>query len=236
MGGTGGIGRSIIKHVGQTCEKVIFTYQHNVDTAEDICRELANSKVDVFPIQVDFRDSAAWEGHLQKLVDEESIDLLINAAGISHDALCIDVSYELMASQYHINVFAAWSAMSVIGRDMVFHRRGRIINIASIAASLNSPGRSVYASTKAALISLTKSFARELGRFNVRINAIAPGFVETDMIRHFDEALRTKYAEQIPLGRFAFADEIAKIVEFLTTPEANYLHGSVLVVDGGTTA
>lgn len=124
----------------------------------------------------------------------------------------------------------------VIGRDMAFHRRGRIINIASIAASVNSPGRGVYASTKAAIVSLTKSFAVELGRLGIRVNSVAPGFVETPMIDDFDEATRASFTAQVPLGRFATPGEVAQAVGFLAGERSEYLHGSVLTVDGGTSA
>jgi 3-oxoacyl-[acyl-carrier protein] reductase len=225
-----------VQELAPVCEKVFFTFQNGAEAAETLKRELASPTTLIVPVQADLRDTSAWDQVLQQLVDEEEIDLLVNAAGVSVDGLCIEVTPDAFLEQYQVNVFAAWRAMSVIGRDMVFHRRGRIINIASIAATLNSPGRSAYASTKAALVSLTKSFAVELGRFGVRVNAVSPGFVETDMIESFDEATRKRFTDQIPLGRFASASDVARTVKYLATPDAAYLHGAVITVDGGTTA
>lgn len=236
VGGSGGIGRQIVQELAPDCEKVFFTFHNAASEAERLRRDLTTSTTVIVPIRADLRDTAAWDAVLQQLVEAEEIDLLVNAAGVSVDGLCVEVTQDAFLEQYQVNVFAAWRAMSVIGRDMVFHRRGRIINITSIAATLNSPGRSAYASTKAALVSLTKSFAVELGRFGVRVNAISPGFVETEMIDSFDAATRKRFTDQIPLGRFATASDVARTVKFLSNPVADYLHGSVITVDGGTTA
>ena len=187
-------------------------------------------------MRADLADAAAWEATLGSLAEAEPIDVLVNAAGVSDDALCIDVGIDSFEHQYRLNVTAPWLAMRVLGREMAYHRRGRIINVASIAASVNSPGRSVYASTKAAIVSLTKSFAVELGCFGIRVNAVAPGFVETPMIADFDEKMRRNFTERVPLGRFATAEEVAGVVRFLASEQAEFLHGTVIPVDGGTSA
>jgi 3-oxoacyl-[acyl-carrier protein] reductase len=236
VGGSGGIGSAVVRALAQDCEKVYFTYNNGQEHADQLVRELSSSSVHVAGLRLDLADAGAWEQCLTDLTAAEQVDLLVNAAGISIDGLSIDMSYESLMSQFQINVFAAWQAMSILGRDMAFHHQGRIINVASIAATLNSPGRSIYASTKAALISLTKSFAVELGRFDIRVNAVAPGFVDTDMIGEMDDTTRTQLIARVPLGRFALAEEVAQTVRFLCAPEASYLHGSVIVVDGGTSA
>lgn len=237
VGGSGGIGSAIVRSLQPVCEKVFFTYGRSRESAEAMSDEFSScGGARLIPIHVDLTDEEAWSRKLDVLIEEGPIDLLVNAAGVSADALCIDVTRDALIEQYQVNVFAAWRAMVVLGRDMAFHRRGRIINITSIAATVNSPGRSVYASTKAALVSLTKSFAVELGRFGIRVNAVAPGFVSTEMIGDFSELTKEGFLSQIPLGRFALAAEVAHLVRFLTTPEASYLHGSILTIDGGTTA
>ncbi|WP_426520628.1 SDR family NAD(P)-dependent oxidoreductase [Diaminobutyricibacter sp. McL0618] len=236
VGGSGGIGQAIVRALPDTCERVFFTYHRSRIIAEDLAKELSSTTREVIPIQVDISDDAAWQRALEEISESADVDLLVNAAGISEDALCIDVPYESVVAQYQVNVFAAWRAMSILGRDMAYNHRGRIVNIASIAATVNSPGRSVYGSTKAALVSLTKSFAVELGRFNIRVNAVAPGFVETDMIAKFDESTRVGFLARVPLGRFALPDEVAQVVRFLSTSDSGYLHGAVLTMDGGTTA
>ncbi|MDQ4492200.1 SDR family NAD(P)-dependent oxidoreductase [Sinomonas sp. ASV486] len=236
VGGTGGIGAAVIRELAPSCERIIFTYGSQADAARDLERELDGAGASVRTIRADLTDSAAWEATLGSLVESEPIDLLVNAAGVSDDALCIDVDTERFARQYQVNVTAPWIAMRVLARDMAYHRRGRIINVASIAATVNSPGRSVYASTKAAIVSLTKSFAVEVGRFGIRVNAVAPGFVETPMIEDFDETTRKAFTDQVPLGRFATAEEVARVVGFLAGENAEYLHGTVVTVDGGTSA
>lgn len=236
VGGTGGIGEAVVRELANVCERVLFTYGTRAERASELEREFADSAGAVRGIQTDLADSTAWTSVLEELVTTETVDLLVNAAGVSEDALCLEVDLASFDRQYRVNVTAPWIAMRVIARDMAFHRRGRIINIASIAATVNSPGRGVYASTKAAIVSLTKSFAVELGRLGIRVNAIAPGFVETPMIEAFDESTRKSFSEQVPLGRFARASEVAELVGFLASERAEYVHGAVVTVDGGTSA
>ncbi|MEA5453702.1 SDR family oxidoreductase [Sinomonas sp. JGH33] len=236
VGGTGGIGTAVVRHLAPVCERILFTYGHQEEAARGLEHELAGKGVAATAVRSDLGDAPAWEQTLCSLTKAEPIDLLVNAAGTSDDALCIDVGIDTFTHQYQVNVTAPWLAMVVVGRDMAYYRRGRIINVASIAATVNSPGRSVYASTKAAVVSLTKSFAIELGRFGIRVNAVAPGFVETPMIRGFDETTRANFTSRVPLGRFATADEVAGMVRFLASEHAEYLHGAVIPVDGGTSA
>jgi 3-oxoacyl-[acyl-carrier protein] reductase len=236
VGGTGGIGAAVVRKLAPVCDRILFTYSRQEETACGLETELKSAGVSATAVRADLGDTTAWERTLRSLTDAEPIDLLVNAAGTSDDALCIDVGIDAFNRQYQVNVTAPWLAMAVVGRDMAYFRRGRIVNIASIAATVNSPGRSVYASTKAALVSLTKSFAIELGHFGIRVNAVAPGFVETPMIGDFDESTRTNFIDQVPLGRFAAADEVASVVRFLASEHAEYLHGAVIPVDGGTSA
>lgn len=236
VGGTGGIGRAIVDALAPDAERIAFTYRSNAVEAERLDLAVRDHDTAPVPIEVDLSDAEAWDRALKEIVEAEAPDLLVNAAGVTIDRLCIDAEPAAFWQQYAVNVYAPWRAMTMVGREMAYRRSGRIVNVASIAATHNSPGRSVYASTKAALVSLTRSFASELGRFGVRVNAVAPGFVDTEMIAGLDDDTRSDFVGEIPLGRFATVDDVAAVVKFLSTPAASYLHGAVIPVDGGTTA
>ncbi|MFX4301585.1 SDR family NAD(P)-dependent oxidoreductase [Alicyclobacillus tolerans] len=236
-GGTGGIGQAVISELAGIADKIVFTYYRSVDEACRLATMIESAGSVPLPVQVDLRDQNAWKHSLQQILkDHGLVDFVVNSAGISEDALCVETTYESLREQFEVSVFAAWTAMTTIGREMMYHHRGRIVNVASVAATLNSPGRSVYGSTKAAIIALTRSFAKELGRFGILVNAIAPGFVETDMTEHIPTDIRKKYLEQVPLGKFASPKQIAELIKFLASDAADYIHGAVLTVDGGMTA
>jgi 3-oxoacyl-[acyl-carrier protein] reductase len=184
--------------------------------------------------KVDVSDSAEVDGFVSEVNNGfGSIDVLVNNAGITRDNLLIrmkDIDFDLVQK---VNLYGTFYFCRAVGRIMAKQRSGSIINVASIIGLIGNPGQVNYAASKAAIIALTKSVAKELALRGVRCNAVAPGFVETAMTAELDEEVREQYMKLIPLGRFAVPEDIAKTVSFLAGEDSAYITGQVLTVDGG---
>jgi 3-oxoacyl-[acyl-carrier protein] reductase len=161
------------------------------------------------------------------------LDILINNAGIARDQLLLRVSDEDIQKTFAVNVTGAIHCAQAAIRPMMRARQGRIINLASVVAELGNPGQSVYSSSKAALIGLTKTLAREYASRGVTVNAVAPGYIDTDMTRGLPEEAKTYMLGQVPLGRIGQPEDVAHAVVFLCSEEASYITGQVLRVNGG---
>ncbi len=161
------------------------------------------------------------------------IDILVNNAGITKDTLLIRMSEEDWDSVLSVNLKGAFLLTKAVGRIMMKQRVGAIVNMASIIGLIGNAGQCNYAASKAGLIGLTKSSARELAARNVRVNAIAPGFIESRMTAVLPETVRTKMMDAIPMGRFGTAEDIAKVTVFLASEASSYMTGQVLTVSGG---
>ena len=167
------------------------------------------------------------------LADFGRVDILVNNAGLTRDGLAMRMSEEDWDLVLDTNLKGAFNFIQGIMRPMVKQRAGRIINIASVAGLTGNAGQSNYAASKAGLIGLTKTLARELASRSITVNAVAPGFITTDMTDVLSEAIKTAVLTQIPLGRFGDPADIAAAVSFLASPEAKYITGQTLTVDGG---
>jgi 3-oxoacyl-[acyl-carrier protein] reductase len=161
------------------------------------------------------------------------IDILVNNAGITRDGLLVRMSDDDWDAVLDVNLRGAFLLTRAVARGMMKRRWGRIINIASVVGLMGNPGQANYAASKAGLIGFTKAVARELASRNVLVNAIAPGFIETDMTRALTDAQRDTLRAQIPLGRLGQPEDVARAVVFLASDHADYITGQVLVVDGG---
>jgi 3-oxoacyl-[acyl-carrier protein] reductase len=228
-----GLGRAIalkFAAAGADVACVSRTYENALKVAHEV--QAAGRKA--WAHAVDVSDSAAVAAVSAKILAEASrVDVLVNNAGIARDGLLVRMSEEDWDAVLDTNLKGAFSFTKAFARGFIKQRSGRIINIASVIGLIGNAGQCNYAASKAALIGFTKSVARELASRGVTVNAIAPGFIETDMTSVFDEKMRAEILQKIPLGCFGQPEDVAEAALFLAGPGARYVTGQVLTVDGG---
>ncbi|MEO5509886.1 MAG: 3-oxoacyl-[acyl-carrier-protein] reductase [Longimicrobiales bacterium] len=230
-GGSRGIGRSIAEHLARAGARVAVVARAQ-DRAQAAADELSGTGHRGYGC--DIGDAAAIEP-LVKAVEADfgQLDILVNNAGITQDNLLVRISEEQWDTVLDTNLKGAFLLIRTAARGMMRRRSGRIINITSVVGLTGNKGQANYAASKAGLIGLTKSVAKELASRNVLCNAVAPGFIETEMTASLPEGAREGLIGQIALGRLGSGDDIAGVVRFLAGPAASYITGQVLVVDGG---
>ena len=203
-------------------------------TPEDLSSRVEEAKGKLHWVTADLSELAAVDSAIDNLVKETGgFDILINNAGITKDNLSFRMSLEEWQKVIDINLSAAFLVARCVGRDMIRKRAGSIINMASVVGIHGNGGQANYSASKAGLIGVTKSIAIECASRGVRVNAIAPGFVATDMTAVLPEEVKQKMMEQVPLKRMGTPDDVAKAVLFLASDESTYITGQVLPVDGG---
>jgi 3-oxoacyl-[acyl-carrier protein] reductase len=235
-GASRGIGRSIAIALGRRGAKVIINYASREEAARTAATEVAEAGGEAVVSQFDVANSAAVTDAIKALGKEHGgLDILVNNAGVAINGLLMRFSDEQWAKSMSINLGGAFHCIRASASLLLRAKEaGRIINITSVVGEMGNGGQAAYAASKAGLIGLTMSTARELASRGVTCNAVAPGFIETDMTaEHLPEAQRAKLMEQIPLGRIGRSDEVADVVAFLAGPEAAYITGQVIRVNGG---
>jgi 3-oxoacyl-[acyl-carrier protein] reductase len=229
-----GIGHAIAVRLAEEGARIasVSRSEHNAQRTADEINATRSDAARAYAIDV--ADHSAVQDTARKIfADFGRIDILVNNAGVTRDGLSMRMSVEDWDTVLDTNLKGAFSFIQAVMRPMIKQRSGRIINISSIAGLTGNPGQANYAASKAGLIGLTKTLARELASRGITVNAVAPGFIVTDMTEVLPDELKKSVLGNIPLGKFGEAADIAAAVAFLASPEAKYITGQTLTVDGG---
>ena len=233
-GGARGIGKAIAFKLGSLGANVVVNYSGSQSAAQEIVLELKSANVPAISICADVSKFDQVVKMFETVnINFGSVDILVNNSGITKDALIMRMSEDDFDKVININLKGTFNCIKAATKYMMKQRSGRIVNISSIVGVTGNAGQSNYAASKAGIIGLTKSAAKELCSRNINVNAVAPGFISTSMTDSLQDKIKNEYMDKIPLKRFGSPEDVANVVAFLCSEESNYITGQVINVDGG---
>lgn len=233
-GAAKGIGRAIALALAAEGAVVVVNYNGSKERAEQVVEEIKALGADGMAYQCNVADTKASDAMIKEVIKTYGrLDILVNNAGITRDNLIMKMSEEDFDAVIDANLKGCFNTIKAVSRQMLKQRAGRIINITSVSGILGNAGQANYAASKAGIIGLTKTMARELASRGITVNAIAPGFVDTDMTQVLPASVKEAATAQIPLGRFGKPEDIANMAAYLASEKASYITGQIISVDGG---
>ena len=233
-GATRGIGRAIALELAKEGYNIALNYRTENEALETLKKEISELGVECYPVQGDVSKAEDSERMTKEIIEHfEQIDVLVNNAGITKDKLIQRMKEEEFTDVINVNLVGTFNITKNVIKYMTKKRYGKIINISSVVGISGNAGQSNYAASKAGIIGFTKSISKELASRNITANAVAPGFIKTDMTNVLKDEIKEAIEGTIPLKRLGTAEDVAKVVKFLASDDSNYITGQVINVDGG---
>ena len=233
-GGTRGIGKKIAITLAKDGYDIAINYRKENDDLENIKNEIEKTNVKVLAVKGDVTDIDSTQQMVNDIIKEYGkIDVLVNNAGITKDTLLVRMKKEEFEDVIDVNLIGTFNITKNVIPYMIKQRKGRIINISSVVGISGNAGQTNYSASKAGIIGFTKSLAKEVGSRNILVNAVAPGFIETQMTDILKDEVKEEISKKIPLKRMGTVEDVANVVKFLTSEDSSYITGQVIQVDGG---
>lgn len=232
-GGARGIGKAIAVAFAKEGASIVIG-DVNIADAQNSCLEIEGLGVKTLALQLDVTDYAKVEEAVNKILDKfGKVDILVNNAGITKDNLLLRMNQLEWDAVLGVNLKGSFNCLKAVSRPMIKARSGKIVNIASIVGIIGNPGQANYSASKGGLIALTKTAAKELASRNINVNAVAPGFIQTEMTAKLSEEVKEKMKAVIPFDKFGLPEDVASACLFLASEDSSYITGQTIVVDGG---